>query len=304
MAVFGPHPLLSVAVEPRAGAGGDDIHLHAAGQGVWVSRSLATVGGEPVLCAFTGAEVGSVLAPLLERLPGELRAVQTSGPSGCYVVDRREGERRVLAHGWSAPPSRHEVDELFSTTTSAALSASALVVCNPYPADALPLEVYRDLVADARAAGVPVYVDLSPPRLDSALEGGPDLVKLNDWELASWVVGPVEPDSLLRSTSERLLERGARAALVTRGEKPALYVEGDRALWVRPPVFENGHREGCGDAMMGAMAAELARGGTMDRALIVGAAAGAATFLRHGLATGTSEVIEELAARVQLEELP
>ena len=228
VAVFGPHPLLSVALEARPGADGDDIHLHAAGQGVWVSRSLATAGAEPVLCAFTGAETGSVLLPLLERLPGALHAVRTSGPSGCYVVDRREGERRVLAHGWSAPPSRHEVDELFSATTSAALGSSALVVCNPYPADALPLEVYRDLVADARAAGVPVYVDLSPPRLDSALESGPDLVKLNDWELASWVVGPVEPDSLLRAIAERLLERGARAALVTRGEKPAL-VRGRRS---------------------------------------------------------------------------
>ena len=92
--------------------------------------------------------------------------------------------------------------------------------------------------------------------------------------------------------------------MVTRGEKPALYVEGDRALWVSPPVFENGHREGCGDAMMGAMAATLAAGETMDQALIVGAAAGAATFLRHGLATGTTEVLEELAARVQLEEAP
>ena len=56
--------------------------------------------------------------------------------------------------------------------------------------------------------------------------------------------------------------------------------------------------------MMGAMAAVLASGGEMDRALIVGAAAGAATFLRHGLATGTSEVIGELTERVELEALP
>jgi hypothetical protein len=33
---------------------------------------------------------------------------------------------------------------------------------------------------------------------------------------------------------------------------------------------------------------------------VLGAAAGAATFLRHGLATGTLEVIEELARRVTL----
>jgi hypothetical protein len=55
--------------------------------------------------------------------------------------------------------------------------------------------------------------------------------------------------------------------------------------------------------MMGAMAAVLARGDGLDRALVLGAAAGAATFLRHGLATGTEAVIEELADRVTLREL-
>ena len=65
-----------------------------------------------------------------------------------------------------------------------------LVICNPYPREALPLEIYGNLVADVRANGTPVLVDLSSPRLDSALEGGPDLVKINDWELAELRRGP------------------------------------------------------------------------------------------------------------------
>ena len=69
----------------------------------------------------------------------------------------------------------------------------------------LPLEFYGDLVADARAGGCRTLVDLSSPRLDSALRGEPDLVKLNDWELAEYVSGPVSEPS-------QLLGRGAAAA--------------------------------------------------------------------------------------------
>jgi 1-phosphofructokinase len=52
--------------------------------------------------------------------------------------------------------------------------------------------------------------------------------------------------------------------------------------------------------MMGALAARIAAGDEFEDALRLGAAAGAATFLRHGLATGSRQVIEELANRVEL----
>ena len=295
--VFGPHPLLSVTIEARGDV--DDVHLHAGGQGVWVSRAAGELGAHPVLCGFLGGETGHVLASLLEQLPGDRRLVHTEGGSGCYVTDRRGGTRELLARSLAEPPSRHEADDLFSVACSAAFESQALVVCNPFPGEGFPLELYANLVADVRAAGVPVLVDLSSPRLDSALEGGPDIVKLNDWELAEYVVGPVDGERL-RPAAERLLDAGARAVIVTRGGEPALVVDRERALELRPPQLTRGYREGCGDAMMGALAARLAGGDDLERALVLGAAAGAATFLRHGLATGSREVIEDLARHVKL----
>ena len=50
--------------------------------------------------------------------------------------------------------------------------------------------------------------------------------------------------------------------------------------------------------MTGAVAAGLARGMTLREALVLGAAAGAGNFLRHGLGTGHRRVIEALTARV------
>ena len=228
----------------------------------------------------------------------------TAGASGCYVTDRRSGQRELLAMSLSDPPSRHELDELFSVTCAQALACGWLLVTNPLPGEALPLEVYGDLVADARAGGCRTLVDLSSPRLDSALASEPDLVKINDWELAEFVRGPVSTPELLLAGARRLRDAGARSVIVTRGELPALVLHEDEAWELTPPRFEHGFREGCGDAMMGALAAVWARGGSFERALVLGAAAGAANFLRRGLGHASREVVEQLADAVTLAPWP
>jgi 1-phosphofructokinase len=303
VAVFGPHPLLTVTIEAQAGEH-DDVHFHAGGQGVWVARMAAELGAHPVLCGLVGGESGSVLTALLARMPGERRLVATAGRSGCYVIDRRDGERRLLAQTLPEPPSRHELDDLFSNACAAALDSDVLVVCNPYPGDLLPLEMYGTLVSDCESNGTPALVDLSSPRLDSALEGGPTLVKINDWELAEFVQGPVSEPAQMRAACDELRARGAATVVVTRGGDPAFVLADEGAFELIPPRFQRGSREGCGDTMMGAIAAELAAGLGWREALVLGAAAGAANFLRHGLGTGSRPVVEELAARVVLRPLP
>ena len=53
--------------------------------------------------------------------------------------------------------------------------------------------------------------------------------------------------------------------------------------------------------MMGALAAALARGAELEQALIAGAAAGAANFLRRGISHASRDVVEQLAGSVTLE---
>jgi tagatose 6-phosphate kinase len=80
-------------------------------------------------------------------------------------------------------------------------------------------------------------------------------------------------------------------------------LRGDEAYALTPPSFERGSREGCGDSMMGALAAAWANQAEWIDALVQGMAAGAANFLRHGLGTGSRRVVEELVARVEVRQL-
>jgi 1-phosphofructokinase len=294
--VFGPDVLLSITIEASGAV--DQVHVHAAGQGVWVARMAAELGAWPILCGFLGGETGAALRALLEVLPGERRVVHTAGFSGSYVVDRRTGARHLVANAARPAPQRHEVDDLVAATCAAALDSAVLVLCNPFPGEGLPDEVYETLAADVRAGGVPVIVDLSTPRLERVLPHRPDLVKLNDWELAEYVRGPVEGRHALDG-ARRLLEAGARAVAVTRADAPILVLAADQEPFeIVPPTLPHGFREGCGDAMMGAVAAGWARGLPLREALVLGAAAGSANFLRHGLGSGSRRLVEKLADRV------
>ena len=52
--------------------------------------------------------------------------------------------------------------------------------------------------------------------------------------------------------------------------------------------------------MVGALAASLAQGRDWEESLRIASAAGATNFLRHGLGTGSSAVIQELVGHVEL----
>ena len=298
--VFGPHPILAITIE-RRGADEDDIHIHPGGQGVWVARMAGEMGAYPVLCGFRGGETGKLLGPLLDELPGERRLIDVAAATGSWVIDRRTGEREMIGAALSDPPTRHEIDDLFSVTTASGLNSKLLVVCGALPSDALSQEVYGRLVKDVRAHGTAVVVDLSPPRLDSALEGEPDVVKADEWQLAQFTGQDTREPDAFRKAAEAVLERGAGTVIATRGADPVLVLtRAGRAWELVPPVFQEGAPEGSGDSMVGALAAALARDMELEDALRLGAAAGATNFLRHGLGTGSRDVVEDLVQRVEL----
>lgn len=297
--IFGPNPLLAIDIEPSGS--GDAIHLHAAGQGVWVARIAAALGAHPVLCGFLGGEPGVVLRPLLEALPGEQRLVPTARDTGSYIMDRRTGPYTPVARALSGGPSRHELDDLLATTLAASLESGLLLLCNPLPGDAIGPDFYHRLVADVRPHGVRVFADLSSPRLDAALDAGVDLVKINDWELAEFVCGPVGRPEELAAAAAAVQARGAGMVVITRGEGSSMVFRGEDVWELTSPAFTDGFREGCGDTMLGAIAAVECQGGDWREALAVGAAAGAANFLRRGIGTADPATIGELRKLVTLQ---
>jgi 1-phosphofructokinase len=298
--VFAPDPILTVTVE--AGTDGDEIHLHAGGQGFWVSRMLARLGVPVTLCGPFGGETGRVVGVLVEAEQVTIRAVKTAGSNGAYIHDRRQGERMLVAKTPPDPLSRHELDELYGAALVGGLEAAVCVLGGPgvWDPPVLPSDIYRRLADDLRTNGKVVVVDLSGEPLACALESGVTVLKVSHEDLVS--DGRVEDDSTdaLLEAMAQLRTDGAEHVLVTRAEAPALALVDDALVELVPPRFEAMDHRGAGDSMTAGLAAGLARGDDLPAALRLGVAAGALNATRRGLATAGRREIERLAGHVEL----
>ncbi|TDD67385.1 phosphofructokinase [Jiangella aurantiaca] len=305
VALFAPSPVLTLTVEEQAGR--PDIHVHAGSQGVWQARMLVTLGASVTLCCVLAGETGMVLRHLIEDEGVVVKAVEGTGRNGAYIHDRRGGERVEVAEAPSDPLTRHELDELYGITLSTALDAGAVLLSGPsdnaWAQDAVPADAYRRLAADLRAVGKPVVADLSGDRLAAVLESGLTVVKVSHEELLEdGRAGADDQDALIRAMHE-LHDEGARYVVVTRADQPLLVLADDVVRIVRMPRLQSADTHGAGDSLTAGVTASLARGGDIEDAVRLGAAAGMLNVTRHGLGTGDVEAVLKLRELVEVERL-
>ena len=190
--------------------------------------------------------------------------------------------------------SRHELDDLFSTTVSAAMAADVLVVTNPLPGDALPAE-FTATSSPTCAAWAP-----GPGRPVPTATGRGAGRRARPGEAQRLGTGAVRGGAGRRGAGPpgrggATARPGAESVIVTRGGLPAFATAPDgREYEFTPPRFDHGSPEGCGDSMMGGMATGWAQGLPWLDVVTLGMAAGAANFLRHGLGTGVRGMVEQL----------
>ncbi|MBF0671580.1 MAG: bifunctional hydroxymethylpyrimidine kinase/phosphomethylpyrimidine kinase [Salinibacterium sp.] len=296
--IFAPSPLLTVTVENHGA--GDELHLHAGGQGVWQGRMLRRMGVDVTMCCALIGEGGTVLGPLLSNEGFTVEAVEVDGNGGGYVHDRRGGERESVVEIDGSPLDRHTLDELYTLTLREAVGADAVILSGPAGDETLPAEVYRRLAADLGAAGCTVIVDLAGERLSAALEGGVEVVKVSDEELVADGRASEADDDSIMAGMRAMMQEGARSVIVSRSPEPILVLHDGAFHEVHMPEFEAADTRGAGDSLTAGVTAAIARGESLLDAVRLGAAAGALNVTRHGLGTGDAEAIEKLRTLAEI----
>lgn len=166
-----------------------------------------------------------------------------------------------------------------------------------------PIAAARRGLEIARAAGVTTILNPAPAApLDDEILGLCDYVTPNETEAAELTGLPVNTTEDAKAAAAALVARGARAAVITLGEKGALYHDGDRYELVSAifagPVVET---TGAGDAFNGGFATGLARGLDPVESMRFACAVAGISVTRPGTAPSmpTLQEVETLLARLE-----
>jgi ribokinase len=164
-----------------------------------------------------------------------------------------------------------------------------------------PVEAARRALELGREGGAITVLNPAPAApLPDGLLALCDLVSPNESEAEALTGIPVTGPETAAAAAARLLEMGARAAVVTLGAQGALYRDGARTLHVPPlaagPVVDT---TGAGDAFNGGLAVALAEGRGIDQALRMATATAALKITRLGTAAAmpTRAEIDTLLAK-------
>jgi 1-phosphofructokinase len=294
-------PLLSLTVSVEGSPAGEELHLHAGGQGFWVGQLMRELGTGVTLVAPRGGETGTVLAALVDAACVRLHAVAIQASNGALLEDGRTSPRGKIATTPNPQLTRHDVDEMYGALVVEALETNVCVLAGPGVEPVLDPAVYQRLAADLAVNHTPTVADLSGEALPRALVGGVSVLKTSADDLRA--DGLLHTDDLADTLAcaRDFAARGADTAVVTRAEHGAVAVHGDEAWIVRAPPLEPAQPRGSGDAFTGGLASAVAAGRSLEDALRIGAAAGALNVTRRGLGSGSREQIERLANHVTIE---
>lgn len=250
----------------------------AGGKGLNVARAAHALGTDVIAVALLRGHSGRWIAEQLEAegVPSVCAWTHGENRSSLSVADREtDGLTEFYENGPEIPVSAwvdlmHETATLFD-------GAGWLTISGSLPPGA-PEEGYRDLVAEARAAGVRVAVDADGDRLGLALEAGPDVVKVNRAEAADHLGMPTDDREGALAAAGRLRELAGgegHAGVITRGAEGVVLVAPDGTRYEGRMFVRGRYPVGSGDSFLAGLITALDRGQSWDGALRI--ALGAAT---------------------------
>ena len=235
----------------------------AGGKGLNVARAARALGGEVHAVALLRGHTGKWLEEMLSAEGVEGSFVWTHGENraSLSVADRETGGLTEFYEHGSEVPEASWV-ETVQAVAEALPGAGWLTISGSLPPGA-PVEGYREVVAEARAAGVKVALDSEGDRLRLALWGRPDVVKVNAHEASELLDVPTETREDAVTAARELRERAGgdgHAGLVTRGADGVVLAAPDGSCWEGRLYVRGRYPVGSGDSFLAGLVVALDRG--------------------------------------------
>ena len=287
--------VLNVERRPEPGETVTDADLSKGngGKGANQAAAAALLGASVLFLGRVGDD--GFGEPLVEALADKgvdtrlIAAAPDSATGTAFITVTPDGENAItVAPGANRRLTVEDVDGVSEPIGEARVLVAQMEV---------PPEVVLRAVEVAAASGTRALVNLAPPfeAPETLLEKLDPLV-VNEHEAAFLLRERVEGVDGALSAAPELLALGPKSAVITVGEAGAVFADGESTEHLPAPKVGVVDTTGAGDAFVGALAAQLAQGTSLEDAVAYAVRAGAAAVTKEGAqgALPTPETVEAL----------
>jgi ribokinase len=270
-----------------------ELSTHNGGKGANQAAAAALLGASVAFLGRVGDdEFGEPLVQALQEKGIDTSLVErASGKStgAAFITVTPDGENAItVAPGANRSLTPEDVDAAADAIGTARVFVAQMEI---------PVQSVLRAVEVAAEQGTRALVNLAPTfEVPQELLEKLDPLVVNEHEAAFLLGRQVEGVDGALSAAPELLSLGPRSAVITIGEDGAVLVDGESVEHLPAPEVEVIDTTGAGDAFVGALATQLARGASLREAVAYAVRAGAAAVTREGAqgALPTPEVVDAL----------
>ena len=268
---------------------GSGFKMGPGGKGSNQSVAAARLGAKVTIISKLGRDAFGEIALKTWQDEGIIaRAAQSDDATGgaFIFVNHDTGENAIIVYpGAAGTISVADVDAAADTIRGAKVFVTQLE--QPIPAAQRGLEI-------ARSAGVVTVFNPAPAvPIPDSIYPFCDYIVPNETEAAALTGLSVATPADAKRVGDALLAKGAKTALITLGERGALFHSRERSVEI--PAFSAGpvvETTGAGDAFVGGLAAAIARGADPLEAARFGCAVAGISVTRPGTAPSMPRLAE------------
>ncbi len=274
----------------------------AGGKGLHVANVAHALGADVVTSGFVGGKAGEFIEERMaaKGLKGDFTHVAGETRSCLAILTDDGAQTEILEPG---PTVTAEELADFRARYTALLADADVVVASGSVPRGVPKAIYRELIEEAHAHGIPFLLDTSGEALAEALPAKPDFIKPNKDEIEALTGRTVTSESDAVRETRAFADAGIPFACVSLGADGSLAVADGKSYRVHVPRIACKNPVGSGDSFVGGYATALAQGKSPQEALRLAAACGTANAMEEESGFVRREVVEELLPQIEISEV-
>ena len=266
--------------------------LSFTGKALNVAIGVARLGADAFATGFMYNENGNMFEQALDKEGVPFSFVWNNGRvrENYKCIDKKSMLTEINDVGGQV--SEEKLVDLLQMIRSTSMRADVTVISGGLPRG-VGAEYYRELfrAVDSRSLRI---ADTEGTKLFAALEAEIDLVKPNIDELEQTLGREFTDKSEILSGGRELLDRGAKAVLLSLGKDGAIITNGTKNYYCKSINVAVNSTVGAGDGMVAAAATMMQRGADLSDILRAGVAAGTATVTTFGTISFTKNKYDEI----------